>query len=136
MAIKSDKSIYSMVEELLRRSDRPMTCKELMDNQEVRREAVDEWGGADKDVQLATNKLSDALGLMWRRGVLVRYPAPKDSLSFARYAYTLAEEDEKEVHAVPPPVKLKSKMLVGVSEHDDCVEIEFEKFIIYVKPKK
>lgn len=132
MAIKSEKSIYNLIEHRLRQADRPMTCKELMDDHDIRHEAVEEWG----EVQLATNKLSDVLGHMWRRGVLVRYPAPKDSLSFARYAYTMAEEQPDELRAVPPPVKLKTKQLIGVVEHDDCVEIEFDKFIIYVKSKK
>lgn len=136
MAIKSQRPIYDLVEGKLRKAKRPMTCSELMDDPAIREEAVSEFGGPDNDVQQASNKLSDVLGFMWRKGVLMRYPAPKDSLSFARYAYEFIVQPEQPLKAVPPPVKLKTKTLLGVVEHDDCVELEFEKFIIYVKPKK
>lgn len=133
MGIKSDRTVYQMVEERLRKADKPMTCNELMDFNDIRQEMLNEFG----DVTTATNKLSDRLGFMWRRGVLTRYPAPRTSTSFARYAYGLtAVPEEPPLKAVPPPIKLKTKSLLGVTEHDDCVEIEFEKFIIYVKPKK
>ena len=56
-----------------------------MDIPEIREEALAEYG---KDIRIATNKLSDALGLMWRRNLLVRYPAPRETNTLARYAYS------------------------------------------------
>lgn len=73
MSIRSIKEIYQLLEEQLRKSTKPMTCVDLMDIPEIRNEALAEYG---KDIRIATNKLSDALGLMWRRNLLVRYPAP------------------------------------------------------------
>ena len=48
-----------------------MTAPELMDTAEVRKVAISRFGG---DIQTTINKLSDTLGFMWRRGVVVRYP--------------------------------------------------------------
>lgn len=137
VVIKSDKTIYQLIEQRLREATSPMTCSDLMETyDDLREEAIEEFGGKTRDSRVAANKLSDLLGFMWRRGVLTRYPAPRTSTSFARYAYSIATQPEKEPSVIPPPVKLKSKSLVGIVEHDDCVEIEFDKFVIFVKTKK
>lgn len=135
MGIRSDKEIYQLVEERLRESDRPLTCVELMDTLEIRKEAVSEFGGPDEDVRLATNKLSDVLGFMWRRGLLIRYPAPADSRSMARYSYEWDKKLEKVTEPLSPPRRF-SKMAVGVTEHADCIEIEFDKFVVLIRPKQ
>lgn len=38
-------------------------------------------------MRVTTDKVSDALGLMWRRGYLKRFPAPQTSKTLARWAY-------------------------------------------------
>lgn len=38
-------------------------------------------------MRVTTDKVSDALGLMWRRGYLKRFPAPQTSKTLARFAY-------------------------------------------------
>jgi hypothetical protein len=133
VSIKSDRTIYHLVENYLRKAKHPQTCVQLMEDADIRQEALDDFGD---DLQIATNKLSDVVGHMWRRGLLTRFPAPKTSTSFARYAYMLSEQKPEESSPIPPSVKLKTKSIVGIVEHDDCVEIEFEKFVIYVKVKK
>lgn len=69
MGIRSIKEIYQVLEEHLRSSDKPLTCVDLMDIPDVRKAAVAEYG---KDIRTATNKVSDALGLVWRRNLLTR----------------------------------------------------------------
>ena len=81
MSIRSRRDIYRVVEKFLRQSGQPMTCVDLMDNYEVEQEALHEFG---EDKRQATNKLSDVLGFMWRRGLLNRYPYSGDQM--ARYA--------------------------------------------------
>ena len=76
MSIKSPKTIYNLIEKHLRLAESPTSCAQLMDIHEVRKAAIAEFGGPDDDVRFASNKLSDALGFMWRRGLLTRYPAP------------------------------------------------------------
>jgi hypothetical protein len=107
-----------------------------MDIPEIRKEAVAEFGGSSKDVRVATNKLSDALGFMWRRGLLTRYPAPRTDLSLARYAYSWAGDTSAEPsRPIPPPIRSIGKTAVSIKEHEEGVEIEFDKFIVYIKPK-
>lgn len=135
MAIRSERTIYQLVEAHLRGKTEPITCVELMDIHEIREEALAEFGRSNRDVRTATNKLSDTLGFMWRRGLLTRYPAPRSELSFARYAYTWNEQKIDPSKPIPPPARFSSKFPVGIIEHDDCVEIEFEKFTVFVRPK-
>lgn len=68
----------------LKNSKEPMTCAMLMDLANVRQAACERFGA---DVREATNRLSDLLGFMWRRGLLHRYTAPFNQGSLARYAY-------------------------------------------------
>jgi hypothetical protein len=101
-----------------------------MEFDDVRQEAYSEFG---KD--RANDRLSDALGFMWRRGLLTRYPAPKTEKSFARYAYVWDEqEDHKPVEPLPAKQLGKS---VGclITEDSDGVTLEFDKFVIVIKAK-
>ena len=65
--IRSDRGIYQLLEKHLRAAAYAMTCVNLMGINEIRKAAVEIYGGTDKDVRIATNKLSDVLGFMWRR---------------------------------------------------------------------
>lgn len=136
MAIRSERTIYQLVETHLRKQDSPTTCVELMDNPEIRKEAVAEFGGHDKDVRVATNKLSDTLGFMWRRGLLTRFPAPQSERSFARYAYSWASDAKaSSTRPISPPARSVGKTSVSIKEHEEGVELEFDKFIVYIRPK-
>lgn len=109
MSIRSIKEIYQLLEEQLRKSTKPMTCVDLMDIPEIRNEALAEYG---KDIRIATNKLSDALGLMRRRNLLVRYPAPRESNTLARYAYSWDfKQDAQESVPIPSPVVSRKAQL-------------------------
>lgn len=135
MTIRSTRDIYRVVEKYLKKSDVPLTCVDLMENREVEDTAMQEFGG---DKRHATNKLSDTLGFMWRRGVLTRYPASGDRTQMARFGYKWSEQEEappKPLKSVPQPRSLSKKTGVVVTEQDDGVVIEFDKFTVVIKPK-
>ena len=132
MGIRSERTIYQLLEKYLRKAESPLTCVELMDINEVRKEAVAEFGS---DVRNATNKISDTLGFMWRRGLLTRYPAPRGDTTFARYAYMWAEQKIDPQLPISPPVRSTGKLPVIITEHADCMELEFDKFTILIRPK-
>ena len=123
MKIKSTEAIYHVVEEALSQSEHPQSCAALMDRPEVRAAAVAKFGA---DVQIATNKLSDILSFMWRKGVLDRFPAPP-STSMARYAYALRNQilDSKAI----------SKHALQIVEREGEVVLDFKQFTIVIKPK-
>lgn len=134
MSIKSGKTIYQLLEKHLRDADTPMTCVELMEKADVRKQAKLDFG--DLDVQLLTNKVSDALGFMWRRGLLTRFPAPRESHSLARFSYIWdKKEDARPVEPVPSPVISKKTGFI-VSEYGDGVLVEFERFTVLIRPKE
>lgn len=121
--IKSDEAIYQVIETALTGSTQAQTCAMLMDRPEVRAAAVAKFGA---DVQIATNKLSDLLGFMWRKGILDRFPAPP-STSMARYAYALRNQilDSAAI----------SKHALSIIEREGEVVLDFKQFTIVIKPK-
>ena len=98
MGIRSEKPIYQILEQKLKETAKLVTCVALMEDKSVRAAAIAEYG---EDVRVATNKLSDALGLMWRRGLLIKSPSPKEGSSLARWAYIW---DRKKDTIMPAPV--------------------------------
>jgi len=134
--IRSDRGIYQLLERYLREASYAMTCVNLMDINEIRKEAVKEYGGDDKDVRIATNKLSDLLGFMWRRGLLTRYPAAQEGASLARWAYIWDKKDNARPAEPVPSPSSNGKTGARITELEDgSVEIEFDKFSITIKPK-
>lgn len=126
--IRSTNEVYQSIEEALRESDTPMTCVSLMDNPKVRDSVLAEFG---PDVQLATNKLSDMLGFMWRRGVINRYPAPRGGSTKARFAYGWpAQRAVKPPQSLPPSSK---KPVFKITEGEREVVINFEHVTIIVR---
>lgn len=135
MAIKSGKDIYNVLEKHLRAAAYPMTVTMLMDIQEVHDTAIAELT-AEGDVREATNKLSDTLGFMWRRGLLTRFPAPKESNSFARFSYIWdQQENSRPVQNTPIARAAAGKVGFTITEIDDGVLLEFQKFTVTIKSK-
>ena len=132
MAIRSEKEIYQVLEEYLRIQEAPVTCSDLMDIPGIRKAALEEFGG---DVRVATNGISDTLGFMWRRELLTRFPAPKDSRTLARFAYLWDKKKEAGKARVPMPPQARGKTGLVITEQDGGVLIEFEKFTVFVKQK-
>ena len=84
----------------------------------------------------ATNKPSDTLGFMWRRGLLTRFPAPKESNSFARFSYIWdQQENSRPVQDTPIARAAVGKIGFTIAEIDDGVLLEFQKFTVMIKSK-
>lgn len=129
--IKSADQIYDAIETALAKANAMQTCADLMENPEVRAAAIDRFG---KDIQVTTNKMSDTLGFMWRRGILDRFPAPP-SRSMARFAYALKNKiAEAEPIRFDQTPKL-GKHALGITERDGEVILDFQQFTIIVRPK-
>lgn len=135
MSIRSEKAIYQVLEKHLREAPEPLTCVDLIDRSDIYREFSKEYGG---DKQSLTNKVSDALGFMWRRGLVTRFPAPRNTVTLARYSYVWDKKQDARSMESPPSVPLPDLKKSGfiVNEYGDGVMIEFEKFIVWVRPKQ
>ena len=133
MSIRSDKQIYRVLEKRLRDTTTPLTCTDLIDRPDIRREFQKEYG---EDSQILTNKLSDALGLMWRKGLLIRYPAPRDSTSLAKHSYIWdTKQDTKTPTPILSPTHSVKKTGVIIKETNDGIVLDFEKFTIIIQQK-
>jgi hypothetical protein len=128
--IKSTDEIYPIITDALKNANQPLTCADLMGMPEVFNAALRRWG---QDKVRASEKVSDTLGFMWRRGILDRFPAPP-SHSMARYAYAIANQHVDEPVKIKPS-STKNKGDLNVIEKDGEVVIEMKNFIIVVKPK-
>lgn len=140
MAVRSKRDIYNILEKHLRAVAEPLTVTALMDIKEIRDEALTEFADGKTDsasVVQATNKLSDTLGFMWRRNLLTRYPAPKETHSFARFAYIWDQQrDSKPINLEPMRRAQAGKVGFTVTEVDDGVLLEFQKFTVMIKQKE
>lgn len=135
MKVRSDNNIYQVIDEVLKKASAPMTCAELMEVPEIREAAVEKFGS---NIQVATNKLSDILGFLWRRASIARFDAPP-SRSMARYAYGYLNKPEARNDEPPkplsPPIPLHVKPSFRITEKNGDVVIDFPSFTITVTPK-
>lgn len=128
MAIKSEAEIYRILEGYLKSTDTPLSSSALWEHADVQANAR------------SAEKVSDYLGLMWRRNLLQRWNTPATATSRARYAYTWRTETDdaqatpvmSSIHGVSSPHKRGN---VVITEDNDRVVLDFDKFTIIVQAK-
>lgn len=134
MAIKSASLIYKILEEHLKMSrDTPLSCHDLWDFNDVRMNA--------KSVE----KVSDYLGLMWRRNLLQRWTTPGTETSRARFAYKWKTNDTQprsmpEAVSEPKPklaavITNYKKANVTITEDGNRLILDFDGFTMTIQSK-
>lgn len=125
-----------MLEAALKKTDKPVTCVDLMDDPTIRATALAEYG---EDVRVTTNKVSDALGLMWRRNLLTRYPAPRENSTFTRYAY-IWDKSKDTITPAPVPSPTPSSVHANIIEQQAAKSLlghnEMSTTESYIKQRK
>lgn len=129
--IKSSDSLYNLLEEAFTGLTEPVTAVALMERPKIRAASLERFGS---DVQIATNKLSDRLGFMWRKGVLEKYPST-DTRTTARYAYLLKDRGVQQIKSLPPSPASLAQHALTITEKDGEVILDFKQFTICIKPK-
>lgn len=132
--VKSSEPIYPVLDEVFQKATRPLTCADLLAIPAVFAAATRRWGD---DKARVSDKLSDTLGFMWRRGTLDRFEAPP-SHSMARYAYALPGKflPNGQIEKIERPLTKAKGDLSIVEQANGEVVLEFEKFTIVIKPKQ
>lgn len=74
MRINED-GLFPALEAALKAAKQPLDCQALYDMPSIREHAA------------SVNRVSDYLGGLWRKGKVVRLPAPKENNSRSRWAY-------------------------------------------------
>lgn len=133
MPARGEDGLFGALEAELKKAKEPMDCAALFDRPAVRAHAV------------SVNRVSDYLGHMWRKGLVLRLPAPKDDRTRARWMYVLKPQ-------VPPPPrpsvaeaveqaeqlsvnKLLSRPNIEITEEGDTVVITLPSFTITVSKR-
>ena len=136
--IQSQTGLYHKLELLLKKADKPLTCIDLYDVQEVR------------ELALSPNRVSDYLGGLWRKGKVTRSAAARSDTDSSRWAYSwrLKPGEAKETDAdsnEPPQLvydattgqrrTLLDKPEILITHDDSTVSIDLPNFTITVKIK-
>ena len=126
MAIKSENEIYKVIEKYLKESKAPLSSADLWERADVQANAR------------SAEKVSDYLGLMWRRGIIQRYDAPATATSRARYAYSWLDEAEApptKVERLVPVHSTYKKSNVVITEEENRIVLDFDKFTLTIQAK-
>lgn len=124
--VASGRDIYQLVEHALRNAKTPQTCSQLMEVEGIRETALHEFD--TQDVQEASNKLSNLLGDLWRRGVLERSPADPSLRGKARFAYSWATTSLPQTSP-----RARERPAIKITEKDNAVVIEVDDIIINIR---
>jgi hypothetical protein len=129
MGLRGEDGLFGALEAELKKAKQPMDCNELFDKASIRAHAAN------------ANRVSDYLGNMWRKGLVLRLPAPKGDGTRARWLYVWKNrpppprptiEDAKAYEAVK---SLFSKPNIEISEEGDVVTITLPSWSITIRQK-
>lgn len=71
----NENGLFPALEKVLKAASEPLDCQVLYDMPEIREHAA------------SVNRVSDYFGGLWRKGLVVRLPAPKNENSRSRWMY-------------------------------------------------
>lgn len=133
--IRNEAGLFPVLMKVLDEYDEndPQTCVELFDRPEVREHAE------------SANRVSDYLGGLWRKGLVVRTPAPKTGNHSARWAYSL-KRSKPGKKAAPAPVyefqrdsknpnAILSKPSIEITEDGGVITIDLPQLRITIQTK-
>jgi len=133
MPLPSDQGLFAVLEKELRKAPKPLDCATLYDKASIRAHAT------------TVNRVSDYLGNMWRKGLVLRLPAPKLDGTKARWLYVWKEKGPKKEpvidmsQAIEYNAALDSmlhKPAVHVSEDGKTVTISTQYAVITVQQRE
>lgn len=118
--------LFPILEAALKAASEPLDCQTLYDMPEVQQHAA------------SVNRVSDYLGGLWRKGLVVRLPAPKTSNSRARWMYEWkgGKGPKLHTHALEyAPRVLADRPTCLITEEGNVITMEFPNLIISIRQK-
>lgn len=128
----NEDGLFPILEEILKNSTEPLDCVTVFDMPEVRKHAA------------TVNRVSDYLGHLWRKGKVVRLPAPKTDNSRARWMYAWKGPRGPKLHAalgIPAgaveytPRVLADRPSVLITEEGSTITLELPNLLIVIRSK-
>jgi len=133
----SDTGLYEVIEKHLKNAERPLTCVDLFDKQDVKHRAED------------VNVVSNALGHLWRRDFIKRQAAPRSPHDQSKWAYYWPSDEHPGFAKTPRPriieaerplaktlpQTLLSKPNMTISDDGKNIRIDLPNFTIDIRAK-
>ena len=125
----NEDGLFPALEAALKAAKEPLDCQTLFDMPEIRKHAA------------SANRVSDYLGGLWRKGKVVRLPAPKTENSRARWMYAWKggtgpklHENLKAALEYTPRI-LADRPTVLITEEGGTITLELPNLFIVIKTK-
>lgn len=127
--------LFPALEEVLKNATEPLDCHDLFDVPEVRKHAQ------------TVNRVSDYLGGLWRKGLVVRLPAPKEDNKRSRWTYSwkgrktrydgpITSPTETPVGELYTPRVIADRPSVLITEEGTTITIELPNLVIVLRQKQ
>lgn len=130
MTIEGHNDLIPAIEAALKDATEPLDCHQLFDMPRIRAVAPN------------VNRVSDYLGILYRRGLAVRVANPsKEANSRARWAYLWKEKEIPDWKKPADVREYRPKTIVDrpnmyINEDGDYINIELPEWTITIKKKK
>lgn len=122
----NETGLFPALEAALKAASQPLDCQALFDMPSIREHAA------------SVNRVSDYLGGLWRKGLVIRLPAPKDSNSRSRWVYEWKGSKGPKLHSTAleyAPKILSDRPTLLVTEDGNTVTVETPHLIIQIRQK-
>ena len=121
----TESGLFPALEAALRAASEPLDCQTLFDMPAIREHAA------------SVNRVSDYLGGLWRKGLVVRLPAPKLPGSNVRWLYEWkGQKGPKYLDAIEyAPKVLADRPAVLITEEGNLITMEFPNLVIQIRQK-
>lgn len=120
----NEDGLFPALEAVLKVAKEPLDCQALYDMPEIKKHAA------------SVNRVSDYLGGLWRKGLVVRLPAPKSENSRARWMYEWKGHRGPALYGMEyTPKILADRPTVLITEEGSVITIELPNLVIAIKQK-
>jgi hypothetical protein len=122
----NETGLFPALEAALKAASEPMDAQAFFDMPQIREHAA------------SANRVSDYLGNLWRKGQVVRLPAPKEGSSRSRWLYEWkgSKGPKLYTHALEySPRVLADRPSVLITEEGNVITMEFPNLIISIRQK-
>lgn len=132
MSARAEDGLFGALEAELKKAKEPLDCATLFERAAIREHAA------------SVNRVSDYLGNMWRKGQVLRLPAPKGEGTRARWMYVwkpkvvkkMTIEDAASVAQAAAPsggVRIYSRPHIEITEEGSSIVITLPELSITIR---
>ena len=120
----NEEGLFPALEAALKAASGPLDCHALFEMPAVREHAA------------SVNRVSDYLGNLWRKGAVLRLPAPKGDSSRARWLYEWKGQKGAKLYGEEYLARvLADRPSVLITEEGNVITLEFPNLVISIRQK-